>query len=164
MNISRRRFLRVGSMIGVSAAVIPGTLASIALGQKSQDDKFELGTGIGFPIPRAALADPLANITRAQWQQNMGSNFSFSQRSTKLVDMTLWAVNDENPSFVPSGNSASTRECFSLVFTGPPSPNLGQGTFAIAHPRLGKFNLFIVPGIHSGYYRHYEALINRVYP
>ncbi len=163
MNISRRSFLRVGSMIGVSAAMIPGTLASIALGQKGQDDKFELGTGIGFPIPRAALSDPLATITRAMYQQNMGSKFSFSLRGVKVADMTLWAINDLNPPFVPS-KPTSTRECFSLVFSGPTTPNLKQGTFAIDHPKLGKFSLFIVPGIHSGFYRHYEAIINRVFP
>jgi hypothetical protein len=162
MNISRRSFLRVGSMIGVSA-MIPGTLASIALGQKGQDDKFELGTGIGFPIPKSALSDPLATITRSQWQQNTGTKFSFSHQGVKVADMTLWAVNDENPPFVPS-KPTSTRECFSLVFNGPPAPNFGQGTFAIDHPKLGKFSLFVVPGISSGYYRHYEALINRVYP
>jgi len=162
MNISRRRFLRVGSMLGVSA-MIPGTLATIALGQKGQDDKFELGTGIGFPIPKAAINDPLASITRAQWQQSMGSKFSFSLGGTKVADMTLWAVNDENPPFVPS-KPTSTRECFSVVFSGPPTPNLKQNTFAIDHPKLGKFNLFIVPGISSGYYRHYQATINRVYP
>lgn len=162
MNITRRSFLRVGSMIGVSA-MIPGALATIALGQKERDDKFELGTGIGFPIPRAALSDPLAIITRAMWQQNMGTKFSFSQRGSNLADMTLWAVTDENPPFVPS-KPTSTRECFSLVFNGPPTPNLGQGTFAVEHPKLGNFSLFVVPGISSGYYRHYEALINRVYP
>jgi hypothetical protein len=163
MNISRRSFLRVGSMIGVSAAVLPGTLATIALGQKGQDDKFELGTGIGFPIPKSAMSDPVAQITRAMWQQAMGTKFSFSLRGIKLADMTLWAVTDENPAFVPS-KPTSTRECFSLVFNGPPAPNLGQGTFGIQHAKLGSFSLFVVPGIASGYYRHYEALINRVYP
>jgi len=163
MNISRRSFLRVASSIGVSAAVIPGSFATIALGQKGQDDKFELGTGIGFPIPKAALSDPLATITRAMWQQNMGSKFSFSQRGVKVADMTLWAINNLNPPFVPD-KPTSTRECFSLVFSGPPRPNLGQNTFAVDHPKLGKFNLFIVPGISSGFYRHYEATINRVFP
>ena len=163
MNISRRSFLRVASSIGVSAAVIPGSLATIALGQQSQDNKFELGTGIGFKIPITAINDPLASITRAMWQQNMGSKFSFSQRNVKVADMTLWAVNNLNPPFVPD-KPTSTRECFSVVFSGPATPNLGQNTFAVDHPKLGKFNLFIVPGISSGYYRHYEATINRVFP
>jgi hypothetical protein len=163
MNITRRSFLRVGSMIGVSAAMIPGTLAKIALGQKSKDDKFELGTGIGHAIPKEALSDPVAIITRAMWQQSMGTKFSFSQRGVEVAELVLWAVNNENPPFVPD-QPTSTRECFSLVFNGPPSPNLKQGTYAISHPKLGKFSLFIVPGIHSGYYRHYEAIINRVYP
>ena len=163
MNISRRSFLRVASSIGVSAAVIPGSLATIALGQKGQDDKFELGTGVGFPIPKAAFNDPLATITRAMYLQNMGSKFAFSRRGVKVADMTLWAINNLNPPFVPD-KPTSTRECFSLVFQGPASPNLGQNTFAVDHPKLGKFNLFIVPGITSGFYRHYEATINRVFP
>ena len=162
MEISRRSFLRVASSIGVSA-MIPGALTKVAMAQKNQEENIKLGTGIGFPIPKAALADPLGLITRAQWQDNMGSKFSFSVGRTHVADLTLYAVNNLNPSFVPD-KPTSTRECFSLVFSGPPTPNLGQGTFAVQHPKLGSFNLFIVPGIKSGFYRHYEANINRVFP
>ena len=162
MEISRRSFLRVASSIGVSA-MIPGALTKVAMAQKNQEENIKLGTGIGFPIPKAALADPLGLITRAQWQDNMGSKFSFSLGRVHVADMTLYAVNNLNPSFVPD-KPTSTRECFSLVFSGPPTPNLGQGTFAVQHPKLGSFNLFIVPGIKSGFYRHYEANINRVFP
>jgi hypothetical protein len=162
MEISRRSFLRVAGSIGVSA-MIPGALAKVAMAQKEHEENIKLGTGIGFPIPKAALADPLALITRLQWQQNIGSKFSFSQRGVVVAEMTLWAVNNENPSFVPD-KPTSTRECFSLVFSGPPEPDFGQATFNVAHPKLGKFMLLVVPGISSGYYRHYEAIINRVFP
>jgi hypothetical protein len=143
--------------------MISGALTKAAMAQQEDDQKFELGTGLGFAIPKAALSDPLALITRAQWQQNMGSKFSFSLGRVHVADMVLYAVNNENPPFVPD-KPTSTRECFSLVFNGPPTPNLGQGTFAVQHPKLGSFNLFIVPGIKSGFYRHYEAMINRVFP
>src|SRR5215467_14338155 len=163
MEISRRRFLRVASTISLSA-MIPGALTNVAMAQKGEkEEEIRLGTGIGFPIPNTALADPLALITRAQWQDNLSSKFSFSLGRMHVADMTLYAVNNLNPPFVPD-KPTSTRECFSLVFNGPPSPNLGQGTFAVQHPKLGSFNLFIVPGISSGFYRHYEANINRVFP
>jgi len=86
MNISRRSFLRVGSMISVSA-MIPGTLATLARAGQREDEKIELGTGIGFPIPKSALADPLAHITRLQWQQNIGSKFSFSLHGVHAAEM-----------------------------------------------------------------------------
>ena len=162
MEITRRSFLRVASTISLSA-MIPGTLAKVAMAQKEHEEEIKLGTGLGFPIPKAALPDPLALITRAMYMQNIGSKFAFSLNRSHLADLTLYAVNDLNPSFVPD-KPTSTRESFSLVFNGPPSPNLGQGTFAVQHPKLGNFSLFIVPGIHSGFYRHYEANINRVFP
>jgi hypothetical protein len=34
---------------------------------------------------------------------------------------------------------------FSLVFRGPSQPRLAQGTYELAHPRLGPLAMFIVP-------------------
>jgi hypothetical protein len=141
-------------------ALLPGGLTAIAFGGQK---KRKLGDGIGFPIPEAALYDPVANITRAMYTAAIGSMFSFSQRGLKLADFALIAVYNLNPPFV-KGNGTSTRECFSVVFAGPHDLVLTQNTYQLQHKTLGKFDLFVVPGKTDISGRHYEANINRVYP
>ena len=161
MNLSRRSFLETGSKLGL-AVIFSGQISSMALGQQKPSQP--LGTGIGATIPKEALNDPLYNITRAMFAENLGTKFTFSLGGVKLTAVTLIEVNDLNPPFVKS-NGTTSRECFSLVFQGPRSLPLGQDTYTIAQSRLGIFQLLVVPGDTS--YKaglHYEALINRVYP
>ena len=37
------------------------------------------------------------------------------------------------------------REPFSLEFLGPQTPAHGQGLYCLSHPRLGDFDVFVVP-------------------
>ena len=47
---------------------------------------------------------------------------------------------------VARGRSApGYREGFSLLFEGPDDPLLGQGTWPLHHPQLGRLELFLVP-------------------
>ena len=161
MNLSRRSFLETGSKLGL-AAIFSGQISSIVLGQQKSSPP--LGSGIGHPIPKEALNDPLYNITRAMFAENLRTKFTFSLGGVKLTEVTLIEVNDLNPPFV-KGNGTTSRECFSVVFQGPRSLPLGQDTYTIDHTRLGIFELLVVPG--DARYKaglHYEALINRVYP
>jgi hypothetical protein len=53
-------------------------------------------------------------------------------------------------------------ESFSLIFHGPESPLLQQGTRPFEHDQLGRFELFIVPiGRENGVIK-YEAVFNRL--
>lgn len=161
MNISRRSFLETGSKVGL-AAVFSSQIYSIALGQQKPSQ--QLGTGIGAPIPKEIFNDPLYNITRAMFTENLRTKFTFSLGGVKLTDVTLVEVNDLNPPFV-KGNGTTSRECFSVVFQGSRSLPLRQNTYTIEHPRLGKFQMLVVPGDPGrGLGLHYGADINRVYP
>lgn len=142
------------------AAVVRGGMAPLAFGQAKQ----QLGSGIGAVIPKQVFADPLYNITSAMFAQNLKTKFGFSLGGVKLGYMVLIAVNNLNPPFVKNVVT-NGRECFSIVFEGPRSLPLRQETYTITHSALGTFELLIVPGDQSkptG--RHYEAVINRVYP
>ncbi|MGH9824508.1 MAG: hypothetical protein ACREDR_14805, partial [Blastocatellia bacterium] len=76
MNSSRRSFLRMGSMLGLTA-LASGSLASVALGH--QHDKGEwLGTGLGFRIPKSVSKDPLSQLSRLAFEKCVGSKFTFS--------------------------------------------------------------------------------------
>lgn len=159
MNVSRRSFLQTGSKFGL-AAMVAGRLSSIAFGQQ----KTPLGSGLGNPVPKEALDDPLYKITRAMFTENLNMKFGFSLGGVKLTYMVLVEVNDLNPAPYKTDGTGN-RDCFSLVFRGPLSLPLEQGTYKVSHGKLGKFQLFIVPGDKtSGPVVRYGALINRLYP
>lgn len=159
MNQSRRRFLHVGSMMGL-AAVVRGGLAPLAFGQNKQ----QLGSGIGNVIPKQVFADPLFYLSRKIFTQNLNTKFAFSLGEVKLGYLVLIEVSDLNPPYI-KGEVTNGRECFSAVFQGPRSLPLRQETYTITHDSMGSFQLLVVPGRQtdpSG--RHYEAVINRLDP
>ena len=52
-------------------------------------------------------------------------------------------------------------EQFSLIFHGPLKPHFPQGTYAVEHEKMGKFDLFLVPlGLGSSGMR-YQAIFCR---
>lgn len=56
-------------------------------------------------------------------------------------------------------------EKFSLMFRGPKSPLLAQRIYRFEHPRIGWFEMFIVPVVTEGKNRqHYQAVFNRPVP
>lgn len=61
---------------------------------------------------------------------------------------------------VESRHAGPTRTAFTLLFRGPPEPILAQQSFQVRHPRLGQFDLFLVPvGADQAGVR-YEAVFN----
>ena len=159
MNQSRRRFLHVGSMMGLAAMVRAG-IAPRAFGQSKQ----QLGTGIGNVIPKQVFADPLYYLSSKMFAQNLKTKFAFSLGEVKLGHMVLIEVHNLNPPYVKN-EVTNGRECFSLVFRGPRNLPLRQETYTITHGALGTFQLLVVPAHQkdpSG--RHYEAVINRLDP
>jgi hypothetical protein len=147
-------------MMGL-ASVLGGRLGGLAFGQQKP---VPLGMGLGTPIPKEALKDPLYGITRATFLDNLDTKFSFSQGSVFLADLLLIGVQDLNPTFVKSDGTGN-RDCFALVLQGPTRLPLRQGTYSVSHKTLGTFSLFIVPGDKATKPGpNYVALINRMYP
>lgn len=65
--------------------------------------------------------------------------------------------------FIPGPNPPGLVEQFSLRFLGLAAQALPQDTYQFEHPRLGRFELFIVPvGLAQGRYCRYEAAFNRL--
>ena len=124
MNLSRRSFLHFGGMVGL-AAVVQGSIAPLAFGQRHK--KGELGTGIGWVVPKQVLNDSLYVMTRNMFTENLYTKFAFSLGGVKLGYLVLVDVHDLNPDFVKT-DGAGNRECFSLVFQGSKSLPLRQET------------------------------------
>jgi len=59
-----------------------------------------------------------------------------------------------------AGNA--TYECFSLVFAGPLQPVLEQKIHSFEHPKIGRFEMFMVPVIsRDTAAMHYQCIFNR---
>jgi hypothetical protein len=58
--------------------------------------------------------------------------------------------------------SNAAIEQFSLIFTGPPSVPLQQGTYTLQHPVLGEQNIFMVPLGPQGALMRYQAVFSRL--
>src|SRR5262252_295234 len=158
MNLTRRSFLHMGSMVGLAAMVGGGSVAA-ALG-KQRRRHIELGSGMTFPIPKNALQDTLSRITMAMFEANINTKFRVTFRGAFLTELVLIAVNNLNPPFVknPPGG---TKEAYALVFRSG-NIDLPQNTYTFESTKLGKFDLLLVPATVGILNRHYEANINRV--
>ena len=60
------------------------------------------------------------------------------------------------------GSGESGQECFSLLFHGPESPLLSQGSYGFEQPKIGAFELFIVPIGRVAGAIEYQAIFNRL--
>jgi hypothetical protein len=72
-----------------------------------------------------------------------------------VVDLILIEIN----AFPPSENHPR-REPFSIMFRGPASPRLSQGTYAFEHEAIGAFEIFIVPVVPDEHGPRYQAIFN----
>ena len=149
MSITRRKFLKAGTLVALSAA-IPLKVA----GQQPRK------VNDGNPIDQAKdiAADPLSGYNRAAFSSYLNSVFRlYTGYST--IDVALVEVKD----LAPGTNTAQTgAECFSLLFRGG-SVALKQNTYKIEHPSLGIFPLFLTPGTaDDNGAQSFVAIINRI--
>ncbi len=155
MSITRRKFLRAGTLVALSAAV-PLKSALLVSGQKN-------GKGGGNDNPGDQLttqnpSDLLASYSKSVFSSYVNSIFRlYTGYST--VDVMLVQVDDGE---APAKAAPAGGECFSLVFAGG-SVALPQDTYHLEHPALGSFQLFLVPGGPDKYgAQSYVAIINRL--
>ncbi len=145
MSISRRKFLRTGTLVALAAA-IPVTV--FAQNPKDRD---------GNPFDQQ-YTDPLSTYNKAAFQSYLNSIFKlYTGYST--VEVALIRVSD-----LPSAGAAAPAggESFSLLFVGGSQP-LKQNTYKVDHPSLGSFLLFLVPaGADDNGAQLYLATINRI--
>jgi hypothetical protein len=147
MSVSRRKFLRAGSLVALSAAL---PISVFAQGFKGRD---------GNPVDhQTAQPDPLANYNKSVFSSYLNSIFQL-YTGYSVVEVALVEVNDLLPRGTPATDG---RESFSLLFRGG-NTALRQNTYHMNHPSLGRFDLFLVPGgPDSVGAQSYVAVINRL--
>ena len=82
---------------------------------------------------------PLQELRPASFAKCLSEGFRV-QIDPGVVDLILIEIN----AFPPRENHPR-REPFSILFRGPASPRLSQGTYAFEHEAIGVFEIFIVP-------------------
>jgi hypothetical protein len=115
--------------------------------------------GIEAARPARARADSTSDapayLRRAGYAGLQGQSFAAGAAALKLLDVSdLGRAADER-------SLAGADDAFSLSFSGPTSQPLSQGTHTLHHPRLGSFELFLVPVDQPAGDQRYEAVIDR---
>jgi hypothetical protein len=146
MTISRRSFLKVGAMAGLSVPLIGSTELGAATG---------LNPATGSKLPGAGRRDPLSQLNKADFERQTKSRFGIRSAQAGATHLKLIQVGN----LPPSGKG----EAFSLVFRGSSKRPMRQDTYSIRHAALGSFSLLLVPvGQAKSAGRYYEAVINRL--
>jgi hypothetical protein len=162
MAISRRKFLRAGTMVAIAAGIPIKTGSLLTERQRTNGAPQSNSPNAVRTTPTAKAdtgvkPDGLSSYTKATFAAYLNSSFLIKSQRTRAVEVKLIEVNDAGP--VPD-RRVEGKECFSLIFRGP--QRLQQDVYTIEHAALGKFSLLLVPVGKDHKVSYYEALINRL--
>jgi hypothetical protein len=142
MSTSRRRAIKLGICATASLVTVGGLCAKVAHAQKP-------------PPP----ADDGAWLRRDLFESCRGE-VMIARTSPRRIGLQLMSVDD-----VPTARHTGTEgdpNSFIVLFRGPRSPKMKQGTYRIESPTLGTFSLFLVPGWTYESGTAYTATFNRL--
>lgn len=151
MSLSRRKFLRAGTLVALAAGIPTKTLLAETLGEPSSL----------LPAYRHLRAD--FSLNREAFVRCLNTRFSFVHGVAKPVAVKLVEVNDLTPKPKTTSAEATGKECFAAVFVGSHNAPLRQETYAVTHESLGKFSMLVVPVARNKEGFHYEAVFNRLH-
>jgi hypothetical protein len=150
MTISRRKFLRAGTVAALAAG-IPLNSALSAFGQGNRKERD------ANPVEGLAV-DSLSYYTKSAFASYLHSTFLLKAGTAVTIALTLDEIKD-----IGSGTGPAGRESFSLGFNNGDGTALPQGTYGIEHAALGSFALMLVPGgFDKSGGQSYVAIINRL--
>ncbi len=158
MSVSRRKFIKSGTLTALSAGLIFKAGES-AFGQKKTPDRPILK----FEVPYEARQNPILYYNRATFEPYVDGTFIGRDARGRAIELKLLRVVEYKPNSRTRITTAGSRqtETFSLTFNASRSLPEFTSIHAIEHPVLGKFDLFLK---HSGDNSQiiYEAVINHL--
>jgi hypothetical protein len=163
MAISRREFIRAGSVLAISAG-LSLRLANSTFAQQKRRGASPKNAGV--EIPPESQRDALAHMTRTTFTQYVNTTFIIDPGYTFPIETTLVKVTDLR-SAADQQKNLPGKECFVLDFkvtTDPNTRSLKQGTYQMRHDALGNFEMFVVPIRNKEGELFFEATINRLTP
>ena len=96
----------------------------------------------------------LDKLKKSSFDPHVQSKFEIHPEGMDKVEVELVEVTEKNTEIM---------ESFSVIFRGAKDKEFGQGTYKVKHPKMGEFDLFMVPivyGKRDGIY--YQAVFNRL--
>jgi hypothetical protein len=144
MNISRRRAIKLGICAVTSLSAIEGLCAHVA--QAAQ-----------MPLP---LSDDDGRWLRRDLFESCRGQLMILRSSPRSIRLQLLSVDDAPTA--PYTGAVGDENSFVVVFRGPRSPKLAQGTYWVESSTLGTFPLFLVPGLPYASGTAYTATFNRL--
>jgi hypothetical protein len=139
---SRRHAIKLGICATASLVAVEGLCADVAHAQNPQ-------------LP----ADDGVWLRRNLFESCLGQ-LMIARTSPRPIGLQLMRVDD-----VPSARHTGAEgnpNTFIVLFRGPRSPKLTQGTYRIESPTMGTFPLFLVPGWTYVSGTVYAATFNRL--
>ena len=154
MSISRRKFIKIGS---VSAALLAGT----SLGIEAAGFGQAVGSG-GFNLPPEVYGDPLFSYQAETFKKLIGSEFNLQTEDfAETVVLTEMAENSFVSRKILPGGQIEPKENFMLSFR-VSSAEAEQANYTMFHPELGEFDLLLVPAKNNQGEILLNAVINRL--
>lgn len=98
----------------------------------------------------------LEQLHRESFADCLHQSFRVVHGGAEVLDLRLTQVHEYLKS--------ARQESFSIVFHGPASPFVPQGTYHLQNEKLGGLDLFLVPIGRDGNGFQYEAVFNRLIP
>jgi hypothetical protein len=151
MAVSRRKFLKAGTLVILSA----GIPLEVVAGKSPDPLVSNLLPGSHFDAARL--------LTQATFNAHLNTRFSVVEGSSKVVNIELVEVKDLRSAAIKQSKAMTGRECFSTLFLGSPQTPLKQETYVFEHRALGKFKVLLVPVGQGTRGLFYEAIFNRLY-
>lgn len=146
MSISRRKFLKAGTLVAISAGIPVKVFAS-----ESSSARSKMFSGlIGSSLASSLDSELFSRYVNTQFTLRRGR----TETKLTLVEVRHWPSRG-------SKKSSDGKECFSLIFDRSETERLPQDTYTAVHPSLGEFPLFVVPTGKTQ--KRYEALFNRMH-
>jgi hypothetical protein len=118
-------------------------------------------TVLAAPARRALRFMPLQKLNFQTFARQLNTTFQVQLADGTVVPLQLVEA-ERGVARKTAGPQRISYESFSLIFTGPLEPALDQRIHAFAHPRIGQFEIFIVPVVsRDTSLMHYQCIFNR---
>lgn len=151
MALSRRKFLRAGTLVAIAAGLPSRTLLAETLGETSS------------LLPASSHLRAGLSLDRKAFTGCLNTKFAFVHGEAEPVAVKLIEVSDLTPGPGKLSATATGKECFAAVFIGSRNAPLRQETYAVTHATLGKFSMLVVPIARKKEGIYYEAVFNRLH-
>lgn len=157
MGISRRFFLKSGTLTALAAGVAWGTNAQ-AFGLQ------RLPAAPGALVPIEAQQQPSYMFTRATFDPYVGDIFQTAGERGKIVNLTLLSATSYKPSanIKDLAGEPIETDSFALMFQAPRALPSVRSIYQVSHAALGVFDLFLSPVAPAGGVMFYEAVFNHI--